>query len=54
MEEAGWIKAKWATTDSNRRARAYDITAAGRKQLQGEESRWRAITAAVGAVLEQA
>ncbi|MGA3258957.1 MAG: PadR family transcriptional regulator [Bryobacteraceae bacterium] len=54
MEEAGWIKAKWATTQSNRRARAYDITAAGRKQLEGEESRWRSITAAVDAVLEQA
>ena len=54
MEEAGWIKAKWATTQSNRRARAYDITTAGRKQLDGEESRWRSITAAVDAVLEQA
>ena len=54
MEEAGWIKAKWATTPSNRRARAYDITAAGRKQLEGELIRWRSITAAVDAVLEQA
>jgi transcriptional regulator len=54
MEEAGWIKAKWATTPSNRRVRAYDITAAGRKQLEGELIRWRSITAAVDAVLEQA
>ena len=54
MEEAGWIKAKWATTPSNRRARAYDITVAGRKQLEGELIRWRSITAAVDAVLEQA
>ncbi|MGA2274428.1 MAG: PadR family transcriptional regulator [Bryobacteraceae bacterium] len=54
MEEAGWIKAKWATTQSNRRARTYDITAAGRKQLEGELIRWRSITAAVDAVLEQA
>jgi transcriptional regulator len=54
MEEAGWIKAKWATTESKRRVRAYDVTAAGRKQLEGELSRWRSITAAVDAVLEQA
>jgi len=54
MEETGWIKAKWATTPSNRRARAYDITAAGRKQLEGELVRWRSITAAVDAVLELA
>jgi Transcriptional regulator PadR-like family len=31
MEEAGWIKAKWVTTENNRRARPYEITAAGRK-----------------------
>ena len=54
MEEAGWIKAKWATTESKRRVRAYEVTAAGRKQLEGELVRWRSITAAVDAVLEQA
>jgi transcriptional regulator len=54
MEEAGWIKAKWAVTESKRRVRAYDVTAAGRQQLEGEIVRWRSITAAVDAVLEQA
>ena len=54
MEEAGWIKARWATTDKGRRARTYEITAAGRKQLDAQESRWRAITAAVGHVLKHA
>jgi PadR family transcriptional regulator PadR len=54
MEEAGWIKARWATTDKGRRARTYEITATGRKQLDAEESRWRAITAAVGHVLKHA
>jgi len=54
MEEAGWIKARWATTDKGRRARTYELTAAGRKQLDAEESRWRAVTAAVGHVLKHA
>ena len=54
MEEAGWIKARWATTDKGRRARTYELTAAGHKQLDAEESRWRAVTAAVGHVLKHA
>ena len=54
MEEAGWIKARWATTDKGRRARTYELTATGRKQLDAEESRWRAVTAAVGRVLKHA
>ena len=54
MEEAGWIKAKWLTTENKRRARVYEITAAGRKQLEEEESRWRAVSAAVGHVLQKA
>lgn len=54
MEEAGWIKARWATTDTGRRARMYELTATGRRQLEAEESRWRAVTAAVGHVLKHA
>ena len=54
LEEAGWIKARWKTTDSGRRARVYDITASGRRQLTSEEARWRAITAAVGHILKHA
>jgi transcriptional regulator len=54
MEEAGWIKAKWVTTENKRRARLYEITAAGRKQLEAAESRWRAVTAAVGRILKHA
>jgi PadR family transcriptional regulator, regulatory protein PadR len=51
MEEAGWIKAKWITKDSGRRARIYDLTAAGKKQLAAEQSRWESVTAAVNRVL---
>jgi PadR family transcriptional regulator, regulatory protein PadR len=54
MEGAGWIRAKWKTTENKRRARIYEITAAGRKQLQEEEHRWTSIAAAIGQVLEQA
>jgi len=43
MEEAGWIRAKWVTTENKRRARLYEITAQGRRQLDKEESRWRAV-----------
>jgi PadR family transcriptional regulator, regulatory protein PadR len=54
LEESGLIKARWTTTDSGRRARVYEITAAGRKQLESEEVRWKAITAAVGKILRLA
>ncbi len=52
MEEAGWIKAEWVTPGgSKRRARYYEITRAGRKQLEAEELRWNAVTGAVSRVL---
>ena len=54
MEEAGWIKAKWITKDTGRRARAYELTADGKKQLAAEESRWQAVTSAVNRVLRMA
>jgi transcriptional regulator len=54
MEEAGWIKARTITTDHNRRARAYEITAVGRRQLEIEEARWRSVTDAVNYVLKHA
>jgi PadR family transcriptional regulator PadR len=51
MEEAGWVRAEWIVKDSGRRARVYDLTAAGRKQLAATESRWQALTLAVNRVL---
>src|SRR6202007_1332364 len=41
MEEAGWIRARWITKDTGRRARIYELSAAGKKQLAQEESRWQ-------------
>ena len=54
MEEAGWIRAAWITKDTGRRARIYELTAAGNKQLDAEESRWQAVTEAVNRVLRTA
>jgi transcriptional regulator len=54
MEEAGWLRGQWITKDTGRRARLYDLTAAGKKQLAAEESRWEAVTAAVNRVLGMA
>jgi PadR family transcriptional regulator PadR len=54
MEEAGWIRAKWVTKDTGRRARLYELTTAGKQQLAAEESRWQAVTLAVNRVLRMA
>ena len=54
MEEAGWIRAEWITKENGRRARLYEVTAMGRKQLATEESRWQAVTSAVNRVLSMA
>jgi PadR family transcriptional regulator PadR len=54
MEEAGWLKAEWGTTEAGRKARTYTLTAPGRKQLAAQESRWNAVTAAVNRVLRMA
>ena len=51
MEEAGWIRAEWITKDTGRRARIYELTPTGKRQLADEESRWRAVTSAVNRVL---
>jgi PadR family transcriptional regulator, regulatory protein PadR len=54
MAQAGWITAEWGRTATNRRARFYALTAAGRRQLQAEERNWQALTAAVNRVLRHA
>ncbi len=51
MEQDGWIAAEWAVTELGRRARYYQLTAAGRKALSAEEASWGRLTAAVGQVL---
>lgn len=51
MEESGWVRSEWIKKESGRRARIYDLTAAGKKQLAREESRWQSVTSAVNRVL---
>ena len=51
LERQGWIRAEWGTSDNNRRAKYYELTRAGRKQLSAEADAWSKITAAVALVL---
>src|SRR5579884_3652254 len=54
LEHQGWIKAKWAVSELGRRARFYELTAAGRRQLALEAGKWARMTAAIVRVLERA
>lgn len=51
LEEKGWIVAKWGTSSTNRRARFYSLTRAGREHLVRESTRWRRLAAAMSRVL---
>ncbi len=54
LERRGWIAAEWAATENNRRAKYYELTRQGRKQLAQETAAWRKLTAAVDTVLDMA
>lgn len=54
MTECGWLRADWGASENGRRARYYQITAAGRRQLADEEQRWAELTGAVARVLRHA
>jgi PadR family transcriptional regulator, regulatory protein PadR len=54
MTQAGWLRSEWGVSESNRRARYYSITAAGRKQLAEETQEWSQLTSAVARVLSLA
>lgn len=54
MEELGWIAAEWKMTETNRRARFYRVTNAGKKQLASESERWSSFSAGVSRVLRHA
>jgi transcriptional regulator len=51
LERRAWIKARWGVSENNRRAKYYELTAKGRKQLDLEKDAWAKMTAAVGRVL---
>ncbi|MGA2182707.1 MAG: PadR family transcriptional regulator [Bryobacteraceae bacterium] len=50
LEQRGWIRSKWGLSDNQRRARFYDLTAKGRKQLALEETRWDRMSAIVSRI----
>jgi PadR family transcriptional regulator len=52
MEQDGWISAEWGTSENNRRARFYSLTARGRRKLAEEEKNWAKLTQAVASVLQ--
>jgi len=52
LEQRGLIRAEWGTTDSNRRAGFYSITAAGRRQLSDEKAEWRRMASIMQALLD--
>ena len=52
LERRGWVRAAWGASESNRRAKYYALTRAGRKQLDAETDAWARLTAAVGLVLD--
>jgi transcriptional regulator len=54
LERRGWLKARWGASENNRRAKFYELTSAGRKQLETEKSAWRKLTVAVAHILETA
>ena len=54
LERRGWIKAEWGASENNRKAKYYELTATGRKQLDAERQAWAKLTTAVELVLRMA
>lgn len=54
LEREGWIKAEWGSSENNRRAKFYKLTAAGRKQLLEETATWERLSIAITKILETA
>jgi transcriptional regulator len=52
LEARGWVTARWSASENNRRARYYDLTAAGRKQLAVERKSWERFSEALGLILD--
>lgn len=51
LEKQGWIKSEWRSSEHNQRARYYQLTAAGKKQLTSERSRWNQMSAAIASLM---
>src|SRR5690242_1623405 len=51
LEAKGWVKGRWGVSENNRRARFYELTSAGRKQLDAERAEWERFSNALGLIL---
>jgi PadR family transcriptional regulator PadR len=54
LEQQGWIKAKWAESETGRQAKFYSLTLAGRKQLEAETANWNRLSAAINLIVTEA
>lgn len=54
LEQQGWIKSDWKLSENNQRAKYYRLTAAGRKQLSNEQSRWKLLVKAITKAMKPA
>ena len=52
MEEAGWLAASWGVSENNRKAKYYELTEAGRRQLETETGEWQRISVAIALALQ--
>ena len=53
LEDRGWVASYWGTSENNRKAKYYKLTATGKKRLTAERSRWRQMVAAIGRVMRE-
>src|SRR5262244_4409281 len=51
LEQEGWIRAEWKTTENNRKAKFYSLTRLGRRQLESETANWKRLSAAISQVV---
>ena len=54
LEQQGWIKAKWAESETGRQAKFYSLTSAGRKQLESETANWNRLSEAINIIVQEA
>jgi len=54
LEDRGWIASFWGTSESNRKAKYYRLTPAGRRQLAAESARWDQLVRAIGRIMKEA
>lgn len=52
LEEAGWLRAEWGTSANNRKAKYYELTRTGRKQLERETEQWQTVAQAIAYALQ--